>query len=1523
MSARRVLANLGSALRSGWRVRSSVPLPTDGVGQLELSPLEERRVLSASAALAMAQALAASGIEQVEQTAKSADPATPLGTDQATREPIDPGDRVVSGNPPGSENGEQGTRGPAAENLIESENRSVSPLGDSSADAAVDTAVATPLAAQVAEEAWLTLAAVGDQHTSEGANLSIEDIGTFVDPWNSTNTYHYTIDWGDGTPVDSGFATIDDFGGDGSPRLGSFDGAHTYADNGTYVVTLTITAVFEGEGFGDSSGAQFEVSVSNVAPTLTVAPNQVTSEGALLSIMDIGKFTDPGFDNPLNIGGETSEKFTYSIDWGDGTPANSGPATIDVPGGPGTPTQGSFDGSHTYADNGVYTVTVTLADDDGGVAVQTFEVTVNNVAPTLVVAPDQVVNEGALLSITNLGRITDPGFDNPLNIGGETSEKFTYAINWGDGTATQSGPVTIDIPGGPGVPTQGSFDGSHIYADNGVYAVTVTVIDDDGGMAMQSFEVVVNNVAPVLTVAPDQVVNEGSVLAIANIGQFTDPGYNNPLNVGGEVVEQFTYSINWGDGTPVQAGAPTIDIPGGPGVPTQGSFDGSHIYADNGVYTVTVTLADDDGGVAVQTFEVTVNNVAPTLVVAPDQVVNEGALLSITNLGRITDPGFDNPLNIGGETSEKFTYAINWGDGTATQSGPVTIDIPGGPGVPTQGSFDGSHIYADNGVYAVTVTVIDDDGGMAMQSFEVVVNNVAPVLTVAPDQVVNEGALLSITNIGQFTDPGFNNPLNIGGEVVEQFTYSINWGDGTPVQAGAPTIDIPGGPGVPTQGSFDGSHIYADNGVYTVTVTVVDDDGGMAVETFEVTVNNVAPTLIVAPDQVVNEGELLSITNIGQFTDPAYNNPLNVGGEVVEQFTYSINWGDGTPVQAGAPTIDIPGGPGVPTQGSFDGSHIYADNGVYTVTVTVVDDDGGMAVQSFEVTVNNVAPTLVVAPRQTDEGALLVVANIAQFTDPGFDNPLNLGGETTEQFSYTIDWGDGSPGEAGLPTIDVPGSPGVLTQGSFDGSHIYADNGVYTVTITVTDDDGGVTAAQFEVTVNNVAPTVVAPGNRIVDEGQLISLPNIGQFTDPGFDNPLNPGGATTERFTYSINWGDGTATQSGNAAIDTFGSPGVPMQGSFDGSHTYADNGVYTVTVKAIDDDGGVGTATFTITVNNVAPTLVLGTGDVSIPLTETLTINDLGFFDDPGFDNLLNVGGETTERFAFSVNWGDGTPNSNGPATIDVPGAVGLRTSGSFDSSHLYGAPGEYTVTVTLSDDDGGFAVAQFEVTVFVLRPTIIVFPPGGAGGGTPAPPPSSPAGGAVLPPPPGIVRSDLKGLRAAAVAGAEPRLVLRVVTPDGQEDQRSEQPLDDEVLDNLRTLFRRLPDGHYRIYQIQPDGIERLVVDVVVRQGRAIQLEDDVAPAAERNTAGRTDDAVPVDIPAPRGVNDSGPAESETSSIERRLPDARLEPADDEAAASQFVAAGLTATLPLGRFRKSLRRKPIDALPLTKAHRILWRR
>ena len=60
------------------------------------------------------------------------------------------------------------------------------------------------------------------------------------------------------------------------------------------------------------------------------------------------------------------------------------------------------------------------------------------------------------------------------------------------------------------------------------------------------------------------------------------------------------------------------------------------------------------------------------------------------------------------------------------------------------------------------------------------------------------------------------------------------------------------------------THVYEDNGTFVVILTVTDDDGDMAADTFAVTVNNVAPTVDIG--QATVDG--LSVDVAFAFTDP-------------------------------------------------------------------------------------------------------------------------------------------------------------------------------------------------------------------------------------------------------------------------------------------------------------------------------------------------------------------------------------------------------------------------------------------------------------------------------------------------------------------------------------------------------------------------------------------------------------------------------------------------------------------------------
>ncbi|MEO2046092.1 MAG: hypothetical protein ABGX16_05905 [Pirellulales bacterium] len=824
------------------------------------------------------------------------------------------------------------------------------------------------------------------------------------------------------------------------------------------------------------------------------------------------------------------DSHTVQVDWGDESEENSFSLTVGQRWGVV---------SHQYLDDNpsgtpwdVNHVQITVADNHGASGIGSGEIRVNNVGPSnLQLLPLDVISENSISQVQLT--FEDPG----------TLDAHHAQVDWGDGAPVE----TWNVASG-----DRNLQASHTYADNGIYTIQVQLFDDDLGVVSGRVQQQVKNVAPTLTLVGDQVSAEGSRILLPGLAHFTDPGFDNPQNNqdpsnGGETAEFFNYQIDWGDGSSVDVGTALIDRQGSPGVPTMGSFGGDHLFADNGIYTVLVSLQDDDGGFDRQSFQVTVSNVDPILTgVLSIPAIKEGEGFTLAGLGvELADPGFDNPdrpLPTGSSVETFSAVTVDWGDGSVPASLSIVHRTNGGPGRPTTAEFEHSaHVYADNGRYTVTVLMADDDNLAANQlvtrTFTIDVLNVAPTLTLVGDQVSAEGSRILLPGLAHFTDPGFDNPQNNqdpsnGGETAEFFNYQIDWGDGSSVDVGTALIDRQGSPGVPTMGSFGGDHLFADNGIYTVLVSLQDDDGGFDRQSFQVTVSNVDPILTgVLSIPAIKEGEGFTLAGLGvELADPGFDNPdrpLPTGSSVETFSAVTVDWGDGSVPASLSIVHRTNGGPGRPTTAEFEHSaHVYADNGRYTVTVLMADDDNLAANQlvtrTFTIDVLNVAPTLTLTSDRLvlDEGSLLTIANLGTFTDPGFDNSLGSP-VTTETFSYSIDWGDGTVETVQLPVMVVPGSPEVLTIGSLEASHFYRDNNVnalhqiidYTVIVRLSDDDGGTTQGSFDVTVNNVDPTLMTLNGTDIDRLGETTLS--GSFFDPGADT-----------FIVLIDWQDGSVEQ-------------------------------------------------------------------------------------------------------------------------------------------------------------------------------------------------------------------------------------------------------------------------------------------------------------------------------------------------------------------------------------------------------------
>ena len=363
-------------------------------------------------------------------------------------------------------------------------------------------------------------------------------------PFAEGRPVHFTSSFTD--PDDDQFRLRWEFG-DGTTELGTTP-VHTYAQDGTYTVRVTAD-----DGFGGVDVRTFPITIANVDPTLMPHLAPPADEGALVQLT--GSVSDPGAD-PLRL----------TIDWGDGRLDQ-----LTLPAGSTT-----YSVSHRFRDDDPsgtaadeMPVRMMLEDLSGGSAQAATTVTVRNVAPTLTAEPAAVVENG---EATLSGTIVDPG----------DRDTFVLRVEWADGAVDR-------VPLAAG---STRYDVSHRYLDDDppgtsedVYAVRLSLADDDGGSATAAAPVRVANAPPRASI--DEVADElGTPLGPANPVVLVDQPVRvtaSATDVGARDV--FASSIAWDDGTP------GTDL-GGLTEPASAK----HSFAAPRVYEVVLAVVDDDTG---------------------------------------------------------------------------------------------------------------------------------------------------------------------------------------------------------------------------------------------------------------------------------------------------------------------------------------------------------------------------------------------------------------------------------------------------------------------------------------------------------------------------------------------------------------------------------------------------------------------------------------------------------------------------------------------------------------------------------------------------------------------------------------------------------------------------------------------------------------------------------------------------------------------------------------------------------------
>jgi hypothetical protein len=597
------------------------------------------------------------------------------------------------------------------------------------------------------------------------------------------------------------------------------------------------------------------------------------------------------------------------------------------------------------------------------------------------------------------------------------------------------------------------------------------------------------------------------------LGAFMDTTGFGPWNV----------RVNWGDGSADTTFQTT----------SKGSLGTQNHSFDEGSWTVTVTVTDAYSERATSnTFQVEAAEL-PVQVTGGFLIKPIHGVPFTATVATFTDPGGAEPdaAAPGGTVNSHYLALIDWGDSSSFGN----ISYNGTPGS-TTGVFTvtGTHTYMTNGLHTITVNILHELGPDTTFS---TASSLAEEIAVMPPDIPDfyEGTQ-GYFDLGSFSDPN-------GGP----WTVEVNWGDGTPHT----TFSIA------NSGSLGQKfHAFDEEGTKSGTVTVTNTNSGQSASAplgFAVR----EPALIIKAGLTIqsSQGVPFSAT-VATFTDPGGAEPNasdDPGGPLSDHYTATIDWGDNT---QSAGVITFNGTPGSTTDPfTITGSHTYASGGTHTITVHLTHESNEFIAYSTDVQPLILLPA---GPQSSDEGSSKFF-NLGSFTD-------TLGG-TMQSWAVSVDWGDGRH------TTFKTKFTGALTS----QNHRYGEEGLKTVTVTVTDTSKFSAVTTFQVNVAEVP--VTASGNQAFTAALAAPFFNkLAAFRDPaGFEpNPDDePGSPLTNHYQATIDWGDNSPTSAGVMTR-------TPMLIQVAGEHTYAANGTYTISVT-INHEGTATKATDRITVQSV----------------------------------------------------------------------------------------------------------------------------------------------------------------------------------------------------------------------------------------------------------------------------------------------------------------------------------------------------